>query len=534
VKFLTFINSKFIAALVVISSLRGSTYAVETNAPIRSVSLKECIDLVLKHNLGIQAARFGPQIFTYELRSSYGIYDPALNLRASRHYVDQPSAFDPKKLNDVKTPGGTTNIAGLDWNYTEYIDSAGPSVDGKLPFGLGYSLFARTDHFDSITYPFPYQIPGLLLNKAAVNEAITNNYASTVGITLTQPLLRDFLIDSYRRDIQLNKKNLKISELALKQQLISNVTAVIGAFYNLVFDKEQIAAQKQELELATELLGYVHKKVELHAVSPLEEPRAELQVESVKTLLFASQQTYIEQQNTLKNLISDDFQSLADVQLEPAEALVLSPEPADRNEAWKRALLERPDLQQMKLDLEKQDIIVKFNSNQRLPRFDIVGSYGWQSVQNSFDDSVDSVRNRDHKFYSIGALLSIPIGNITARNAYKASEVSRKQAVTLFKKLQQDVLAQVDTAVKVEEVTLQQAGSARKAREYAMLALEAEQKKLENGSSTSFVVLEYQNKLTEARIAEFRALAQYNIAKAELASSEGITLERNQIQINVR
>ncbi|MDB6040231.1 MAG: bepC [Verrucomicrobiales bacterium] len=533
-KFLTFISSKFFAALVVGASLCLNSYGVETNTPVRSVSLKECIDLVLKHNLGIQAARFGPQIFTYELRSSYGIYDPALNIRASRHYVDQPSAFDPKKLNDIKTPTGTTNIAGLDWNYTEYIDSVGPSVDGKLPFGLGYSLFARTDHFDSITYPFPYQIPGLLLNKAAINDAITNNYASTAGITLTQPLLRDFLIDSYRRDIQLNKKNLKISELALKQQLISNVTAVISAYYNLIFAKEQIAAQKQELELAVELLRFVHQKVELHAVSPLEQPRAELQVESVKTVLFAAQQSYIEQQNTLKNLISDDFQAIADVQLEPGEALVLNPEPTDRNEAWKTALLERPDLQQMKLDLEKQDIIVKFNSNQRLPRFDIIGSYGWQSVQNSFDDSVDSVRNRDHKFYSIGALLSIPIGNVAARNTYKASQVSKQQAVTLFKKLQQDVLAQVDTAVKVEEVTLQQAGSARKAREYAKLALEAEQKKFENGSSTSFVVLEYQNKLTEARTAEFRALAQYNIAKAQLASSEGTTLERNQIQVNVR
>jgi outer membrane protein TolC len=71
-------------------------------------------------------------------------------------------------------------------------------------------------------------------------------------------------------------------------------------------------------------------------------------------------------------------------------------------------------------------------------------------------------------------------------------------------------------------------------REYAEAALQAEQKKLESGKSTSFQVLQLQKDLTDARGAEIRALADYNNALAQLSLAEGTTLLRHKIDVEVR
>jgi outer membrane protein TolC len=76
--------------------------------------------------------------------------------------------------------------------------------------------------------------------------------------------------------------------------------------------------------------------------------------------------------------------------------------------------------------------------------------------------------------------------------------------------------------------------STKQARLYAEAALEAEQKKLENGKSTSFFVLQLQSDLTAARSAEIGALADYNKSLAQLALAEGATLERHRLQVGVK
>jgi len=84
------------------------------------------------------------------------------------------------------------------------------------------------------------------------------------------------------------------------------------------------------------------------------------------------------------------------------------------------------------------------------------------------------------------------------------------------------------------ETTYKQVGSSRQAREFAEAALDAEQKKYDNGLSTPFLVLQFQDRLTLARSAEIAALAAYNVAKAQLAFQEGSTLEKNKIELKVK
>ena len=64
--------------------------------------------------------------------------------------------------------------------------------------------------------------------------------------------------------------------------------------------------------------------------------------------------------------------------------------------------------------------------------------------------------------------------------------------------------------------------------------LDAEKKKLDNGKSTSFIVLRLQRDLTSAKVNEIRALADYNKALTDLHFKEGTILERNKISFDVK
>src|ERR1051326_3028651 len=54
----------------------------QTNPPAKSreLSLQDCIELALKHNLDLQIDRYNPEIQLFTLQADYGGYDPTLNL----------------------------------------------------------------------------------------------------------------------------------------------------------------------------------------------------------------------------------------------------------------------------------------------------------------------------------------------------------------------------------------------------------------------------------------------------------------------
>src|SRR5262249_4704881 len=136
--------------------------------------------------------------------------------------------------------------------------------------------------------------------------------------------------------------------------------------------------------------------------------------------------------------------------------------------------------------------------------------------------------------YSYGASISVPLSNAKARASYKQSKLSVQQALLTLKQFEQNVLIEIDDAIKQAQSDYQSVQATRAAREYSEAALDAEQKKLQSGKSTSFVVLQLQRDLTAARSAEITALASYNKSLAALAQQEGSTLDRRGITVKVQ
>src|SRR5439155_10359119 len=183
-------------------------------------------------------------------------------------------------------------------------DRFNTAVQGLLPWGLSYNVGGSLS--DRITTQ----------SGALVNETSSGNIGF---LQLRQPVLKNFWIDSTRLSIAINKRNLKISDLDLRFQIMNTVTAVEDAYYNLIFAEENVKVQEAALELAKRLLAENKKRVEVGALAPLDEKQSESQVATSEADLLAALGSRDTQQRVLKNLLSDDYTKWEDASLKPTE-----------------------------------------------------------------------------------------------------------------------------------------------------------------------------------------------------------------------
>jgi outer membrane protein TolC len=240
-------------------------------------------------------------------------------------------------------------------------------------------------------------------------------------------------------------------------------------------------------------------------------------------------------ENALKSLLTDDFATWAGGSLQPSEELIPVVPTFDVMDSWQKGMTMRPDLAQQRTELERRQIVLKFNYNQLFPSLDLFGTYGHNGLDLAgYDGVLEDFRDGKNPFYSYGASFSIPLSNKGPRSRYKQSKVEKQQAIDLLKKKEQDILIEIDNAVQATRNSYERIGATREAAEFARIALEAEQKRLDAGKSTPFIVLQLQRDLTSARSTALRALVDYFRAVSALNFRQGTTLQRYRIEVEVK
>jgi len=478
--------------------------AAATNLNVRAMSLQDCLQEALAHNFDIQVQRLNPEIAHYNLRAAYGGYDPALNFSGQHQFNVQPGGFTSQ---GIPYPPSTSRA-----------DSFNSGINGTTPWGLQYGFTGNAGETTALGTP-----------------SLDRSSAGQIEMSLTQPLLKDLWIDSTRLTIRLDKNLLKSAVQGLRLQMITSITAVETAYYELVFALDNVGVEKEALNLAQTQLDQDNQRVQIGTLAILDVQQDEAQVAQSQANLIAAQYTLVLDQNTLKNLLTDtNYLRWHDTDIQPTAPLIAPPQSFDLQESWRRGMTERPDLLQAQLTAENQGIQLKFDRNQIFPQLNLIGTYGFNGAGGAFDTTFNQFNQGNAPFYSYGAQLSVPLSNIGARNTYKSAKVTLQQYLLQLKQLEQNVMVEIDNAVKEAQSDYQAVQASRQARIYAEAALDAEQKKYAVGKSTTFTVLQLQNNLTAARSQEIRALANYNEALATLAQQEGSTLERNNINVQAK
>jgi len=473
----------------------------------REMSLQDCVQQALTHNLDVQIQRVNPQISLFNLDSAYAGYDPVFNFSGLHRYNNTGAEFQSGQ-----------RIAGSQYNSDTY--SSGFS--GGTPWGMTYDLRGSA-------------------SSTAGNNPWTNgtflpiqNSSGQAGLGLTQPLLKNFWIDGTRLTIRLNKNRLQYSEQGVRGQIISSITAVENAYYELIFAQDNVKVQQEALDLAQTQLDQDRQRVQIGSLAPLDVQQDEAQVAKNQATVISALSAQGTADRVLKNLITDEYSKWYAADIRPSTALQAPLQLFDLQDSWNQGMTQRPDLLQARLNVELQGIQLKYLKNQVFPALDLIGSYGFNGAGGQFGDTFNQMNEANRPFYTYGAQLSMPLSNVGPRNQLKAGKGSLKQLLLQLKQLEQSVMVEIDNAVGVARSDYEGVKATRQARVYAEAALDAEQKKYTVGKSTTFTVLQLQNNLTAARLQEIRALVDYNKALAALAAAEGSTLERNSIQLETR
>ena len=499
-----------IMAVGVVSALPADD---ATNPPI---TLQECIVEALLHNRALQIERLNPEIARSRLDASYGYYDPIFMADARRESLADSGGLDPADFS-------------RDAVYSADSHTVRMGLTGFLPSGMSYSFAG--------SYAASSGDLGLEEFEA---------YSAQAGVFVRQPLLKNFWIDQGRMTIKVNKNNLKITELGVAYLTMDTVNQVQQAYYEFLFAWEDLKVQLRLVEARQQFLTGVRRQMDEGMMALPDEQLAQSALAAAEAFLASSSNTLALAENALKTLMADPFDPKSTRGMVPSEQLVVVPENFDRAESGQHGLAYRPDLLQLRQDLERADIDLKYRRNQLFPSLDAIAGYGrrgastWkQSYPAWFPDASPSDVFRqmgagDNPNDMVGVIFSLPLSRKMERGNYQTSRHLKAQAELLLKQKEELVLREIADAIDTAHSSLDRVRATRRAAQYSKAALAAEEQRLAGGKSTLFFVLQLQRDLAAAQSAKVRAEANYNQAVSQLRFADASILEDHRIELDFR
>jgi outer membrane protein len=474
------------------------------------LTLQKAVQMALARNFRIKVEEFSPKIAKARQKSASGAFDPVVEasytydqrqteLRTLNTDLDEPTVV----------PGNPTPDLFARQNGHE-IDT---SITGLLPWGMTYDIG-----------------PSLTIDNSNQREPNFTRYDSFFGVSLVQPLLKNFGTDVNLADIRLARADRAISQWQLRQQVIDVVTETISTYAELYFSLENLAVERRSRDLAAQLVADNTKRVEIGVMAPLDITQARADLAAREERVLVAERAVADNENFLKQLVTDEIANLLETRLHIVEP-TLPETRINRKTDYARAFELRPDYRQALLDIQKRQITVIFTRNQALPRLDLVGSLGINGIDTNLASSFTRVTGNanNNLAWNAGAIFSVPIPNRTGMGNLEVSKYEALRALVDLKRLEQAILVEADNAAGQIDTTRKRIEAARVAREFAAETLEAAQGRLASGTSTTFEVLQFQRDLATAEASEFRARADHIIAVARYARLTGSTLERNRI-----
>lgn len=526
---------------------------VQQAQPI-AISLRDAIRRAIENNNEVEIARDEVRFQETFIESLRGAYDPVFSVA-------------PNYSRNNTTGSPATNDFRVNAGVSKFLTRGGGSYQTFFNNNRTENAFAQAQ-----------------VSSGSLSDGGSAIYSSSFGVSYVQPLARDRKIDARRNQIAIAKKRLDQTDADFRLRATETITQVQRAYWDLVFSLRNQQNQVANVNLSRENLRLVEAKIDAGASAPLE--RAEVSTELAireGELLLATQQVAIAE-NALKQLIIGDPLSPEWSQtFMPTDSPTFSDTPVDLNVAMRDAMENRFELKRLKLQREINGLDVAFYRNQTKPQIDLNTTFSLNGLARSGNNaelvtnlltssqdifllnSLNSTRaslslpaivnpsftipaspsylfggfNRswanmfrtDAPNFSVGVTISFPFRNRTAKANLAGAQIVGRQLDSQTRSLEQSVMVEVRNAVQAVETARQRVLTARRARANAEIQLEGERKLYEAGRSTTFLLFQRENALTNARNSEIRAETDFNKALADLQRVTSTAFRINNITI---
>lgn len=432
-----------------------------------SLSLNDARVQAFTNNLGLRATLISPTIAAERVGEEEGRFNAVFTLDANWAEIDDAVATelaDAQSTRQSITPGVTIPLR----------------TGGELTISAPVSRIETNNSFS-------------LLNPAVTAD---------LQVSLSHNLLRGAGRRVATHAIRLAEYDRQISEAQTKLEVV----------------EQQYAVAREQLERA-------ERRLNAGSGAEIDVIRARSGVaDRVEQIILAQNEIRLRERDLKARLNAPGLPVGGGASVEP----VTDPDPVryvfDEASLAEAAVNNRMELLELELQLARDAAQVAFNQNQTLPLLALQYTYRVNGLGGTFRDAAEQTIENDFEDWTVGLRAEVPLGNEQRRASLAQSILARLQRLATREARRQQIEKEVFDAVDQLASTWQRILASRQAVLLNARALEAERRQFEVGRSTSTDVLDADASLANARLAEIRAIVEYEIARVDLAVATGTLL----------
>lgn len=505
----------------------------------KTLTLREAVEMALRNNPDVSISQKNVKIAEFDLQSARGAFDTRFS--------------------------AATNFERSKSPLTNSIFSSGDSVIKNRVLT------------NSVKIEKPLTSSGTILSSEFSNSFQTTNdpfnsfrrsYQPALNFSVTQPLFKNRKIDESRRQIEIAKKNLSLSDQQFRQKTIEIIAETQRAYWDLALALKDLQVQQDAVRDTKSQLEITRRKIEQGTTAPIELVSLENQVAKFESAVFQSLENVTKSQNALKNLIAENETAVIwNEAILPTDNINLKVPETPLNEALETAYQNRLELKQNETSRSINGINRRFYKDQTKPQIDFTAGYtmnGFAGTPNnsnfdfsdpnltarvnqlsalsnlpplpvvppagipanlngSFGKSLSNLFRQDFNAFQVGITINIPLENRTAKAELGKNLVEAEKLDLERRRISQNVAAEVRNAVQTLQTLKLRLQSAQVSRETAEKEYESEERKYNSGYATSslFILLEKQKNLTTAKADEVQVRLELNKAIADFERVTG-------------
>jgi outer membrane protein TolC len=521
-----------------------------TQQPFVGISLQDAIAMALlkNPNLAVSASNF--RVARYDIVQAKGAFDVQLHLEPSSSFSVQPPS-----------------------NFLE----AGPGEVGK--YGSGPSaIFTQgpgniIQHQSTFQYGVGGQTESGTTYQAGIQQQRTYNntifnaynpyYLATLNLSVTQPLLKNFGMNAAKRQLKLAFINADATTAQTLVDASNTISEVEDTYWNLVAAWRNVAIQEEALREAILQQQSNVRLAKRGAAAPIDAVESETQVATFQDDVFSALENVSQLQNQLKSLVvTDAADPIWRANLVPSSTVQQLPNAGDLETIIAQGEQNRPEVRQAEDKRLQADLDRAYAKNQSLPQADVqatylsngfagllaptpafltqecAGSIGLTACPTPPPQTQGTMAFAYHNMwagyfptFNIALVVGYPIqGNLARGLRGEAGEESH-QAAILLEGVSERIGAEARNALQSYQSALSRLSAARQSRESAESVYASEVRKFHQGASTTFLVLQRQVQLAQARGRELQAQTALNQSVVELDRVEGTILTDNGVNL---
>ena len=513
-----------------------------------SLTLEQAIELALTNNNDIDVSRNNVRIAEFNFRAARGVYDPVISAE---------SYYESRTTPTASTIGGAVN-----GSVTQRQIFGTGGITGLSPFGGGTYDLGFTSSRN---------------NTSNLNATLNPQYPSDLTLTYVQPLLRNFRFDQNRRNIEIARKNLGLSDAQFRQRAIEVIAQVEQAYWNLVFALRNLQVQIDAVRQARIQLESNQRQVAKGVLAPIDIVAANTQISTFEQSVYAVQEDVSRAENLLKTLMLPDRNSeIWTRAITPVSPISLEPPRVGVEVAVAEALKNRPEITQLQVNEEINQIDRRYYRDQTKPQVDLVGTYTAaglagapaplrastpsattlrvnqlselaglpplpvtpvtsnvpENLVGGYFTSLGNLVAQDYPTYRIGVRIGIPFRNTVAKANLGRTLVEGERIENQRAQAEQVIEGEVRNALQALRSSEARLAAAIATRTSAEQVYQSEQRQFQAGTTTFFLVQQRSTQLLVARSLELRAQTDLNRAISEFQRATGSTLSANNVTVS--